>query len=178
MGPEELYQLADDELRLGIAEPALWRQALDEANGINAVAIQKYWQLRSNGIRRQAAQLGEADANLLFEGLQNRFDGAKRRNAGRVTLGRYRRLSALALGGSTAHIMLMLNWLDCSAVERVPGKVSGTWLFRGTRVPVKALFENLEGGATVEEFLEWFPGVTRKQVETVLEHAQRSLIEA
>ena len=72
----------------------------------------------------------------------------------------------------------MLNWANCSAVERVPGKVSGTWLFRDTRIPVKALFENLEGGSTVEEFLEWFPGVTRKQVETVLEYAQQSLIEA
>jgi len=72
----------------------------------------------------------------------------------------------------------MLNWADCSAVERVPGKVSGAWLFRGTRVPVKALFENLEGGSTIEEFLEWFPGVTRKQLETVLEFAQRSLVEA
>jgi uncharacterized protein (DUF433 family) len=71
----------------------------------------------------------------------------------------------------------MLNWSDCSAVERVPGKVSGTWLFRGTRVPVKALFENLEGGATIEEFLTWFPGVSREQVEKVLEHAQRSLAE-
>lgn len=72
----------------------------------------------------------------------------------------------------------MLNWANCSAVERVPGKVSGAWLFLDTRVPVKALFENLEGGATVEEFLEWFPGVTRKQVEAVLEYAQQSLIEA
>jgi uncharacterized protein (DUF433 family) len=72
----------------------------------------------------------------------------------------------------------MLNWADCNAVERVPGKVSGTWLFRDSRVPVKALFENLEGGATVEEFLEWFPGVTRTQVEAVLEYAQKSLIGA
>ena len=72
----------------------------------------------------------------------------------------------------------MLNWADCSVVERIPEKVSGAWLFRGTRIPVKALFENLEGGATVDEFLEWFPGVTRKQVETVLEYAQRSLVEA
>lgn len=72
----------------------------------------------------------------------------------------------------------MLNWSECSAVERVPGKVSGTWLFKGTRVPVKALFENLESGATVEDFLEWFPGVKREQVEAVLDHAQRSLVEA
>jgi len=63
-------------------------------------------------------------------------------------------------------------------VERIPGKVSGAWLFADTRVPVKALFENLEGGATVAEFLEWFPGVTRAQVEAVLEHAQRSLVDA
>jgi uncharacterized protein (DUF433 family) len=63
-------------------------------------------------------------------------------------------------------------------VERIAGKVSGAWLFRGTRVPVRALFENLEGGATVDEFLEWFPGVTRAQVEAVLEHAARSLVEA
>jgi uncharacterized protein (DUF433 family) len=69
----------------------------------------------------------------------------------------------------------MLDWKDCRAVERVPGKVSGVWLFRGTRVPVKALFENLEHGARVDDFLEWFPGVTREQVEAVLEHAERSL---
>lgn len=71
----------------------------------------------------------------------------------------------------------MLDWSQCPAVERIPGKVSGAWLFVGTRVPVKALFENLEGGATVAEFLAWFPGVTRAQVEAVLEHAQRSLAE-
>ena len=69
----------------------------------------------------------------------------------------------------------MLDWSQCPAVERVPGKVSGAWLFRGTRVPVKALFENLEDGATVGQFLEWFPGVTQQQVETVLEFASRSL---
>ncbi len=69
----------------------------------------------------------------------------------------------------------MLDWSQCAAVERIPGKVSGAWLFVGTRVPVKALFENIEGGATVDEFLEWFPGVSRTQVDAVLEHAQRSL---
>jgi uncharacterized protein (DUF433 family) len=60
-------------------------------------------------------------------------------------------------------------------VERVPGKVSGAWLFKGTRVPVTALFENLEGGATVDDFLEWFPGVAREQIESVLKHAEQSL---
>jgi uncharacterized protein (DUF433 family) len=60
-------------------------------------------------------------------------------------------------------------------VERVPGKVSGAWLFKGTRVPVLALFENLEAGATVDDFLQWFPGVTREQVESVLKHAEQSL---
>ena len=69
----------------------------------------------------------------------------------------------------------MIDWSECTAVERNAGKVSGAWVFTGTRVPVKALFENVEGGATVDEFLEWFPGVGRTQVEAVLEHAQRSL---
>lgn len=70
----------------------------------------------------------------------------------------------------------MLDWSQCPSVERVPGKVSGAWLFKGTRIPVRALFENLEGGATVEEFAAWFPGVTRDQVDAVLEHAQLSLV--
>ena len=69
----------------------------------------------------------------------------------------------------------MLDWSNCAAVERVPGKVSGAWLFRGTRVPVAALFENLEGGATVDDFLEWFQGVAREQVESVLKYAEQSL---
>ena len=69
----------------------------------------------------------------------------------------------------------MLDWSSCKAVERSPGVVSGAWVFRGTRVPVSALFENIEGGATVEQFLKWFPGVTRQQVDDVLEHAARSL---
>ena len=69
----------------------------------------------------------------------------------------------------------MLDWRQCPAVERLPGKVGGAWLFKGTRVPVRALFENLESGARVDEFLEWFPGVTREQVDSVLRHAERSL---
>jgi uncharacterized protein (DUF433 family) len=69
----------------------------------------------------------------------------------------------------------MLDWSECPAVERVPGKVGGAWLFKATRVPVRALFENLEDGARIDDFLEWFPGVTREQVELVLQHAERSL---
>jgi uncharacterized protein (DUF433 family) len=69
----------------------------------------------------------------------------------------------------------MLDWTSCPAVERVPGKVSGAWLFKGTRVPVKALFENLEDGASINDFLAWFPGVSREQAEAVLAHAERSL---
>jgi len=69
----------------------------------------------------------------------------------------------------------MLAWSQCPAVERLPGKVSGVWLFKGTRVPVKALFKNLESGASIDDFLDWFPGVGRAQVEAVLTHAERSL---
>jgi uncharacterized protein (DUF433 family) len=69
----------------------------------------------------------------------------------------------------------MLDWNQCPTVERVQGKVSGVWLFRGTRVPVKALFENLEDGASVDDFVLWFPGVKREQVLAVLEFAEQSL---
>ena len=65
----------------------------------------------------------------------------------------------------------MLDWTTCGAVERHPQKVSGAWLFCGTRVPASALFANIEGGATADEFIEWFPGVSREQVNVVLEHA-------
>ena len=64
----------------------------------------------------------------------------------------------------------MNNWSECSAVERDPQKVSGAWVFRGTRVPVAALFENLEDGAQLSDFVTWFPGVTAQQVRAVLEH--------
>ena len=57
----------------------------------------------------------------------------------------------------------MSTWKTCPAVERDPEKVSGARVFRGTRVPVSTLFENLRDGATIDEFLEWFPGVERHQ---------------
>jgi uncharacterized protein (DUF433 family) len=72
----------------------------------------------------------------------------------------------------------MLDWTQCSVVERVPGKFGGAWLFKGTRVPVRALFENLQGSATVEQFLEWLPGMTREQAMAVLGFAESSLTEA
>ena len=71
----------------------------------------------------------------------------------------------------------MLDWSQCPEVERSPERVSGSWVFRGSRVPVQALFENLEEGASIEDFLLWFPGVERKQVEAVLEYARQSLSE-
>lgn len=69
----------------------------------------------------------------------------------------------------------MTDWSSCPAVERDSKKVSGSWVFRGTRVPVVALFENLESGASIDDFLSWFPGVTKEQVEAVLEHTIQSL---
>jgi uncharacterized protein (DUF433 family) len=68
----------------------------------------------------------------------------------------------------------MLDWHECNFVESTPEKVSGDWLFKGTRVPVKGLFENLAAGADIDDFLKWFPGVTREQFEGVLAFAVRS----
>lgn len=70
----------------------------------------------------------------------------------------------------------MIDWATCTAVERDPDRVGGAWVFRGTRVPVSALFENLEDGVAITQFVEFFPGVTLGQVRTVLEHAARSAL--
>lgn len=64
----------------------------------------------------------------------------------------------------------MKQWEMPDVIECDPDKVDGAWVFRGTRVPVAALFENLRDGATLDEFLEWFPGVEQAQVEAVLNH--------
>jgi uncharacterized protein (DUF433 family) len=70
----------------------------------------------------------------------------------------------------------MIDWSTCPAVQRDPAIVSGAWVFRGSRVPVSALFENLEEGAQVAQFVDWFPGVTLEQARSVLEHAARSAL--
>lgn len=67
-----------------------------------------------------------------------------------------------------------LGWAGCAAVERDPQRVSGAWVFTGTRIPVAALFENLEDGVSLAEFVELFPGVTEQQARLVLEHVARS----
>jgi uncharacterized protein (DUF433 family) len=82
--------------------------------------------------------------------------------------------SLLVIVGSSS-LFLVLDWSECSAVERMSEKVSGAWVFTGTRVPVQALFANLEDGARVDDFLEWFPGVTREQVEALLRRAKSGI---
>ena len=72
----------------------------------------------------------------------------------------------------------MIDWSSCRAVEQDPERYSGAWVFRSTRVPVAALFENLEDDASAHQFVEWFPGVTLEQVRAVLEHAARSALSA
>ncbi len=72
----------------------------------------------------------------------------------------------------------MIDWSTCEAVEQDRERVSGAWVFRGTRVPLAALFENLEDGVPVGEFVELFPGVTLEQAREVLEHAARSALAA
>jgi uncharacterized protein (DUF433 family) len=72
----------------------------------------------------------------------------------------------------------MVDWSMCDAVEQTLDRYSGAWLFRGTRVPVTALFENLEDGASIDQFVEWFPGVTREQARSVLEYVARNTLTA
>ena len=70
--------------------------------------------------------------------------------------------------------MAALDWSQCPAVESVPGKVSGAWVFRGTRMPVQAVFENLEAGMSLDEITEVFD-VTSEEVRAVLRFANASL---
>jgi uncharacterized protein (DUF433 family) len=72
----------------------------------------------------------------------------------------------------------MIDWSTCNAVERDAERYSRAWPFRGTRVPVAALFENLEDGAPIDQFVEWFPGVSLEQARAVLEHVARSALAA
>ena len=71
--------------------------------------------------------------------------------------------------------MAALDWSQCPAVESIPGKVSGAWVLKGTRMPVSVIFENLKAGANLDEITEWFEGLDREQVEAVIEFAARSL---
>jgi uncharacterized protein (DUF433 family) len=70
--------------------------------------------------------------------------------------------------------MAILDWSECPAVESVPGRVSGAWVLRGTRMPVKTVFENLESGMSIDEVIEQFP-VTREQIDSLMAFVARSL---
>ena len=67
-----------------------------------------------------------------------------------------------------------IDWSECPEVESIPGKVSGAWLLRGTRTPVKVLFENLQSGMSIDEVVEQFP-VTRRQIDRLMAFIARSL---
>jgi uncharacterized protein (DUF433 family) len=73
--------------------------------------------------------------------------------------------------------MPALDWSQCPAVESIPGKVSGAWVLKGTRTPVKVLFENLEAGMSIEEVMEQFP-VTRERLDSLMAFVARSLEKA
>ncbi len=71
--------------------------------------------------------------------------------------------------------MAGIDWSECPAVESIPGKVSGAWVLKSTRMPVSAIFENLEAGANIDDIMAWFDGLNREQVKAVIEFAARSL---
>jgi uncharacterized protein (DUF433 family) len=73
--------------------------------------------------------------------------------------------------------MATLDWSQCPAVESVPGRVSGAWVFKGTRMPVQTVFDNLEAGMSVDEITEVFD-VTPEEVKAVIHFASESLAKA
>jgi uncharacterized protein (DUF433 family) len=76
---------------------------------------------------------------------------------------------------SQERFAMALDWSGCAALESVSGKVSGAWVFRGTRIPAAAVFENLEDGLTIDQIVQMFEGLTREQVRAVLDFAAQSL---
>ena len=76
---------------------------------------------------------------------------------------------------SQERFAMALDWSGCAALESVPGKVSGAWVFRGTRIPAAAVFENLEDGLTIDQIVQMFEGLTREQEKAVLAFAAQSL---
>ena len=68
-----------------------------------------------------------------------------------------------------------VTWESCKAVDRNPRKMGGVWCFAGTRNPVAALFEHIDKGSTVAEFVEWFPEVSLRQVHELIEFAKGTL---
>lgn len=94
-----------------------------------------------------------------------------------MTWGIHRSVGPAALLAPPArgcYLQPMLDWSKCAALESIPGKVSGAWVFKGTRTPASVVFENLEDGLTIDEVMEQF-GLSREQVQAVLEFAARSL---
>jgi uncharacterized protein (DUF433 family) len=113
--------------------------------------------------------------------LEIRKPEVERRVREGVESGRFRDVDELltkaldALAEPRVDRIAALDWSQCSAVESVPGRVSGAWVFRGTRMPVSAVFENLEDGVTIDELVDLYDGLTREQVKAVLDFAARSL---
>jgi uncharacterized protein (DUF433 family) len=99
-----------------------------------------------------------------------------------IRSGRFHSVDELIAAGAAARLhadprrkATALDWSQCPAVESVAEKVSGAWVLKGTRMPVSAIFENLEAGASIDEIMEWFDGLNREQVKAVIEFAARSL---
>jgi uncharacterized protein (DUF433 family) len=70
---------------------------------------------------------------------------------------------------------MALDWSQCEAVESVPGKLGGAWVFRGTRIPVSVVFENMDDGLTISEIVALYEGLLLENVHAVLDFACRSL---
>jgi uncharacterized protein (DUF433 family) len=79
------------------------------------------------------------------------------------------------LAETASRPMTALDWSECPAVESVPGKLGGAWVFKGTRMPVSVVFENLQDGLTIDELTKLYAGLTREHVQSVLDFAARSL---
>jgi uncharacterized protein (DUF433 family) len=169
------------EPRLGL-EPSEVLAVLDVAQGVEAVNLRVRQDIslaldrpltedaRSHKLKREAA----------WRPSRSIFPISKRKRSRNVpptqglTLESWFQNLASARANSD-HSSGTIEWSQCPAVESIPGKLSGAWVLKGTRMPVSAIFENLEAGANIDDIMEWFAGLDRNQVEEVIEFAARSL---
>jgi uncharacterized protein (DUF433 family) len=143
---------------------------LVQQSGVRSLDFVRYWVI---GAGQGTPTTDVNQLALAFANSWERFS-RRRKQSQRNCLGNA--FPVLAYSKKRSEIMPTgtLDWSQCPAVESVPGKVSGAWVFKDTRMPVSIVFENLESGATIEEIMEWFH-VTREQIVSVLEFAARSL---
>jgi uncharacterized protein (DUF433 family) len=132
--------------------------------------------------RGQGSECGDCDVQIAFRPIQSFLPSIVNNNSNGIGAqaqttypSPYYRAPAIGHNRTRDVLVMSADWSQCQAIESVPERLSGAWVFRGTRIPVTAVFENLEDGLTIDEATALYDGLAREQVQVVLDFAVRSL---